>query len=257
MKISIVTPSFNQGQFIEDCIRSVTRQSGIDWEHLIVDAGSTDGTREVLQKHPHLSWTSEPDQGMSDAINKGFRRATGDWVMWLNTDDFLLPGALEKVANHAEAHPEADVIYGECMYVDEQGRTIRRRTDHRFDRNILLFYGCYIQSTCTFLSRKIIQAGHLLDVRFKNCMDFDYYLRLSLAGYTFSFMPQALAAFRWHGENTSTSFAERRHRERVEIQRETLRRLGVSWLGGSLVLSILKRVYQAKRLMLRATTRHA
>lgn len=222
----------------------------------MVDAGSTDKTVELLRKYPHLRWTSEPDKGMSDGINKGFLRATGDWVMWLNTDDFLLPGALEKVASHALKHPEADVIYGECNYVDEQSRTIRRRTDHGFDRNILLFYGCYIQSTCTFLNRRIIQAGHLLEVRFKNCMDFDYYLRLSLAGYNFSYMPEALAAFRWHGGNTSTSFAERRHRERVEIQREILRQLGLPWLGNSLVLSVLKRVYQAKRLILRRTTRH-
>jgi len=257
VKFSIVTPSYNQGRFIAQCIESVRAQEGVEWEHLVVDAGSTDGTLEILARYPHLHWTSGPDQGMSDGINKGFLRATGDWVMWLNTDDYLLPGALQKVAAHARAHPAASVIYGECLYVDETGNLLRRRKDHRFDRNILLFYGCYIQSTATFLRRQVITDGHLLDVQYRNCMDFDYYLRLSSAGYRFSFLPEALAAFRWHSSNTSTQFSARRHEERLRAQRACLKRLGREWLGGERTLAVLKRVYQTKRACLRALTRRA
>lgn len=256
VKFSIVTPSYNQCRFIAQCIESVRSQQGVEWEHLVVDAGSTDGTVDALAHYPHLRWTSEPDRGMSDGINKGFLRATGEWVMWLNTDDYLLPDALQKVASHVAAHPDASVVYGECLYVDEHGGLIRRRQDHRFDRNVLLFYGCYIQSTATFIHRKIITAGHLLDVQYRNCMDFDYYLRLSCAGYHFSFLPEALAAFRWHDTNTSTQFAERRYRERLQAQRACLKTLGLEWLGGERTLSALKRVYQAKRACLRALTRH-
>ncbi len=256
MKFSIITPSLNQGRFLQESLDSVTAQKDVDWEHLVIDAGSTDETLEILKRNPQVRWTSEPDQGMSDGINKGFLQATGDWVMWLNTDDKLLPGALAKVAQYALAKPGNDVIYGECVYVDEQGGLLRRRADHRFDFNVLLFYGCYIQSTCTFFRRSVIQAGHLLDVRYKNCMDFDYYLRLALAGYRFGFLPEALAAFRWHDTNTSTRFAERRYRERLEIQRTTLQKLGHAWLGAEWILSALKRVYQVKRLALRKTTRH-
>jgi glycosyltransferase involved in cell wall biosynthesis len=256
MKFSIISPSFNQGRFIKDCIESVRSQTGVEWEHIVTDACSTDETISTLKQYPHLKWTSEPDKGMSDGINKGFLRATGDWVMWLNTDDYLLPGALARVARHVAENPTADVIYGECNFVDESKKFIRRRQDHRFDFNILLYYGCFIQSTSTFLRRSIISSGHLVDLRYKVCMDFEYYLRLSRLGYRFSFIPEALAGFRWHGVNTSTRLTERRLQERVEIQREILQQMRRPWLGYEPLLTFLRYLYTAKRRMLRAVTRH-
>lgn len=255
MNFSIVTPSLNQGRFIRDCIESVRSQAGVTCQHIVIDAGSTDETLVILKEYPHLNWISEPDAGMSDGINKGFLKATGDWVMWLNADDYLLPGALARVANHAGKNPNADVIYGECVFVDESRNILRRKLDHRFDFNILLFYGCYIQSTATFLKREIISAGHLLDLQYRNCMDFEYYLRLSHLGFRFSYLPETLAAFRWHPTNTSTQFSKRRHQERLEIQRRYLESRHRSWLGNGIALSILKRVYQIKRFALRAVTR--
>ncbi len=255
MKFSIITPSFNQGRFIRDCIESVKAQTGVEWEHLVMDAGSTDETLAVLKDYPHLKWVSEPDKGMSDGINKGFLRATGDWVMWLNTDDYLLPGALARVAECAQKNPDADVIYGECLFVDESKKLLRRKADHRFDFGILLFYGCYIPSTSTFLRRKIITAGHLLDIRYRVCMDFEYYLRLSHLGYKFCYLAEALAGFRWHGTNTSSQFVERRHQERLEIQRHFLALTHRSMLGRPWLLQILFRAYQVKRIVLRALTR--
>ncbi len=94
IKVSIITPSFNQGRFLTDCIESVLAQVGVEVEHIITDAGSTDETIDVLNRYPHLKRKSESDKGMSDGINKGFLHASGDWVMWLNCDDYLLPGAL-------------------------------------------------------------------------------------------------------------------------------------------------------------------
>jgi glycosyltransferase involved in cell wall biosynthesis len=96
IKISVITPSFNQGRFLSECIESVQTQTGVDVEHIITDAGSTDETLDVLNRYPHLKWSSESDEGMSDGINKGFLNASGKWVMWLNCDDYFLPGALEK-----------------------------------------------------------------------------------------------------------------------------------------------------------------
>jgi glycosyltransferase involved in cell wall biosynthesis len=92
---SIVTPSFNYGRYIEDCLNSVADQEGVKLEHLVMDAGSTDDTATIVQRYPHASFYQEPDAGMSDGINKGFRRARGTWVMWLNADDRLKPGALQ------------------------------------------------------------------------------------------------------------------------------------------------------------------
>jgi glycosyltransferase involved in cell wall biosynthesis len=252
VKFSIVTPSFNQGRFIRDCIESVRAQTDVTWEHIIVDAGSTDETLAVLREYPHLRWTSEPDKGQSDAINKGFLRATGDWVMWLNADDYLLPGALGKVAAAATRWPETDVLYGECVFVDKDKRLLRRKRDHRFDFGILVFYGCYIPSTATFLRRRIIEAGELLDLNYRVCMDFEYYVRLAMRGYHFRHLPEALAAFRWHESNVSATLEQRRRAERLQVQRDYLKQVGREWLGREWMLDALARVYQVKRLLLRA-----
>jgi GT2 family glycosyltransferase len=248
MKFSIITPSFNQGRFIRDCIESVRAQSGVEWEHIVTDAGSRDETLAVLKAYPHLHWTSEPDRGMSDGINKGFRRATGDWLMWLNTDDYLLPGALAKVAAFAQAHPEPDVLYGDCLFVRESKEVIRRKREHEFDFSILLFYGCYIPSTATFFRRRVIAEGHLLDPAYRVCMDLDYYLRLGRAGYRFGYVPEPLAGFRWHGSNTSTVQNQRRIEELRRLQRQHLQLRGQAWLGSEWLLRLLRELYRAKRL---------
>jgi glycosyltransferase involved in cell wall biosynthesis len=255
MKFSIITPSYNQGRFIRDCIESVRAQDGIETEHVIVDACSTDETLSILKEYAHLKWTSEPDKGQTDAINKGFRRATGDWLMWLNADDYLLPGALRKVAEFAAANPDADVIYGDCDFVDEAGRFLRHKREFDFDFNMLLFYGCYIPSTSTFYRRKIVDDGFLLDPTYKNCMDFEYYLKLAHAGYRFRHMPATLANFRWHDSNVSTVHAARRYRERLRLQRQYLRLTGRSCLSAEWLLRVLFRAYQARRALRRALTR--
>ena len=139
MKFSIITPSFNQGRFIADCIESVMNQAcdGIEVEHIVIDAVSTDKTIDVLNYYPHLNWTSEPDAGMSDGINKGFLKATGDWLMWLNCDDYLLPGALSKVADFIKQHPDVDVVHGDCAFIQEDKTLIRRKYDKQL-QNILV-----------------------------------------------------------------------------------------------------------------------
>lgn len=251
MKFSIITPSFNQGRFIRDCIESVRTQEDVEWEHIVTDAGSTDETLTVLKEYPHLRWTSEPDQGMSDGINKGFRMAGGDWLMWLNTDDYLLPGALRKVAAFAAAQPDAEVIYGDAEFVDAERRRLRPKREHRFDFKVLLFYGCYIPSTATFLHRRIIESGHWLDVEYRICMDFEYYVRLARLGFRFAHLPQPLAAFRWHESNTSTVLAARRYHERLRVQRDQLQRMGRTFLQPTWVLRVMFRLYQLKHIFLR------
>jgi len=251
MKFSVVTPSLNQGRFIRDCIESVRVQTEVETEHIVMDGGSTDQTLAILKSYPHLQWVSEPDQGMSDAINKGFRRATGDWLMWLNTDDYLRPGALAAVQQCAAQDPGADVIYGDCHFVDEQGRVLREKREGGFDFNMLLFYGCYIQSTAAFYRRQLVDQGYLLDEYYRICMDFEYYLKLAHAGFCFRHLPRSLACFRWHGANLSTVQAQRRYAERLKLQREYLARTNRAWLGREWLLRLLFRAYQAKRVLRR------
>jgi len=201
---TIVTASFNYGHYIGECLQSVAQQEGVTFEHLVLDAGSKDATAEVVAGFPHATFFQEPDKGMSDGINKGFRRAKGKWVMWLNADDRLKAGALKSVKEFAESHSEADVIYGGWDFIDEKGDFIRRMTLLPFDRRILVQQGCYIGSTACFFRRETtIGEGHLLDIDFGYCMDGEYYARLAHLGKRFVYFPMILADFRLHGESIS------------------------------------------------------
>ena len=141
---------------------------------------------------------------MSDGINKGFVRAKGRWVMWLNADDRLKPGALSALKEFAETRPDADVIYGCWDFIDGKGGFLRRMTLLPFDRRILIQQGCYIGSTACFYRRSsTIAEGHLLDIDFGFCMDGEYYARLSHLGKKFVYFPKVLADFRLHDESIS------------------------------------------------------
>jgi glycosyltransferase involved in cell wall biosynthesis len=255
MRLSIITPSYNQGRFLPDCVESVLSQSNVEMEHIVTDAGSTDETLEVLQRYPHLKWTSEPDDGMSDGINKGFRKATGDWLMWLNCDDYLLPGALGKVVDFIHRHPDADVVHGDCNFIQEDKTLIRRKYDTPVDEWDLLFVGCCIPSTSTFYRRSIIEANHLLDINFKNCMDMEYYLRLTRLGYRFEYLPEVLANFRWYEESTTQKHWQRMINEGLEAKRAHIeeRRLPAI-LKNATVLEGLRRLFQVRRVCKRVLT---
>ena len=203
MDFTIVTASYNYGQFIGECLESVASQEGVMLEHLIIDGCSTDNTEEVVARYPHASFFQEPDKGMTDAINKGFRRARGDWVMWLNADDRLKRGALKAVKELA-ARSSADILHGGWDYIDRDGKFLRRMVPLPFDRRILIQQGCYIGSTACFYRRATtIAEGHLLDENFGFCMDGEYYARLSMSGKKFQHVPKILADFRLHEQSIS------------------------------------------------------
>lgn len=198
-QFSIITPSYNYSKYVRECIESVQAQEGVTFEHIIFDAGSTDGTLDILREYPHLHLTVEPDKGMTDAINKGFLKARGQWVMWLNTDDRLLPGALKAVAAFAEKHPEADVIHGAWNYIRSDGSHIRSMKAIPYNCNMLVGRGCYIASTALFLRKATtIDQGHLLNINFRCIMDGEYYARLGRAGKKFVSYNHPLADFRLH-----------------------------------------------------------
>ena len=124
---TIITPSLNYGKYIDECLSSVEIQHGVVLEHLIFDAGSTDNTIEIISRYPEAHLVQEPDDGMSSAINKGFESAKGEWIMWLNADDRLKPGALKAILEFA-AGKEADVLYSGWDFVDEKGDLLRPMT---------------------------------------------------------------------------------------------------------------------------------
>ena len=201
---TVVTPSLNYGRFIGDCLKSVTSQKGVLCEHLVFDGGSTDITASVVSQYPSVHFVMEPDHGMCDAINKGFRAAKGEWVMWLNADDCLLPDALRAVKAFAVQHPEADVIFGCWNFISSDGSFQRRMTLFPHCRAMMLYLGCYIGSTATFFRRKsVMDEGFYLNEKFRYVMDGEYYARLASFGKRFAYLPKVLANFRIHGGNLS------------------------------------------------------
>lgn len=175
-------------------------------QHLVFDAGSTDNSAEIAARFPHVTWIQEPDKGMSEAINKGFDRATGDWVMWLNADDRLKPGALAEVAAFLARHPEADVVYGSYDFVGKEGEFIRRMKLFGWSPFVSVHHCCYVPSTACFIRRaSVLAEGHRLHPEFRYLMDGEFYARLHAAGKSFVYMPVALADFRIHGANLSFS----------------------------------------------------
>lgn len=206
MDFTIITPSYNSGHFIADCLHSVAQQSQVSLEHLIMDGGSTDKTGEIVTQFPQTHFYQEPDEGMTEAINKGFAKANGRWVMWLNADDRLRPNALVDVRNFADENPEADVIFGCWNFIDVDGNLIRRMTLFPFQKRMLIYHGCYIASTSTlFKKTSTLDVGFFLDKRFRFVMDGEYYCRLSKAGKQFRYLPKVLADFRLHNDSLSQS----------------------------------------------------
>ncbi|MCP5546761.1 MAG: glycosyltransferase [Akkermansiaceae bacterium] len=231
MNFTILTPSLNYGRFLGDCLESVAGQSGVTFEHIVLDAGSSDESAEVAARFPHATWIQEPDDGMSDAINKGFDRAQGDWVMWLNADDRLKPGVLEMLLPLLE-RSQADVVYGDWEFIDEDGRFMRKVTAPRWSRFVHVHHHCYVGSTAAFYRRSsVIDEGHRLRKDFRYVMDGEFYARLDAAGKRFEHVPLTLAEFRMHGGNASQRHlgksrdmetilaAERQHVESRAIRR--------------------------------------
>lgn len=176
-KISIVTPSFNQGEFIEEAIQSVISQNYDNFEHIIIDACSTDYTLHILKKYSHLIWISEPDKGQSDALNKGFVKATGDWILWLNADDVLMPHAFDKVVTKINVNKDWTVIHGNVrFFYDKTKELFRNQYFAKFNHLNTVFRVVTPPSTGTFFNAKFLKQN-LLDIDFHYMMDTEWYMR--------------------------------------------------------------------------------
>ncbi|MGD1276228.1 MAG: glycosyltransferase family 2 protein [Tepidisphaeraceae bacterium] len=201
-RISVVTPSFNQGRYLDACMRSVLDQDYPNFEYMVVDGGSTDESLDVIRAHEKRLawWVSEKDKGQSDAINKGFRRATGPIVAWLNSDDLLLPGALASAAGAYRQAPQASFWYGRCVWVDESGQRKRHYVSAPrllFNREALTYGLNYIPQPATFINRKHLETAGYLDTSLQYAMDSELWMRLSAIAPPVA-IEQTLAAAREH-----------------------------------------------------------
>lgn len=222
IELSIVTPSYNQASYIEDAIRSVMNQSYPYCEHIIVDGGSTDGTIEILKDYPHLRWISEPDNGQSHALNKGFNMAKGNLIGWLNADDYFLPAAFNKVIDCYAKHNDVDVIYGDYFWVNQNGQIEKRQRIINYSRFITTYYGPYIPTSGSFFSRAIFDECILLDETLHYQMDRDLFIRLGLRGKKFKKINEVLSSFRFHKRNKSLQWKYLYGAERARIRNDQL-----------------------------------
>jgi glycosyltransferase involved in cell wall biosynthesis len=205
-KISVVTPSFNQGPYIEDAIRSVAEQGYPNYEHIIIDNCSTDETAEIASRYPNIIFISEPDEGQSDALNKGFKRASGDIICWLNADDYYMPGTFQK-AVEVLSDPRIDGIYGNTAYVNQNKEYVRTIYAHRPSKWLALLY-TFIHSTTVFFRRRILDEGIFIDKSYHLTMDQEFFAHILFKGFKFRYVNQTFASFRWHEDNKSRPNSE-------------------------------------------------
>lgn len=199
-RISIVTPSYQQARFLPWTIRSVLGQGYEDLEYFVVDGGSTDGSVEVIRNYEsRLSWwCSEPDGGQTQAINKGFRRATGEIVGWVNSDDMLLPGCLHRVAK-AFRDPAVQVICGWGVMMSESGHLRRRWVLGQPTASQLRAHSVLFQPS-VFWRRSLFGKVGFLDETFRLCMDQDFFARMAEQDVIPRLLPKFLSAYRKHAE---------------------------------------------------------
>ncbi|HTS17797.1 MAG TPA: glycosyltransferase family 2 protein [Verrucomicrobiae bacterium] len=228
--ISIITPSYNQGRYIERTIRSVLDQGIAGMEYLVIDGGSNDETVPILRDFgDRVSWVSESDAGHSDAINKGIRRSTGAIIGWLNSDDVYYPGALQNVLEYFEEHPDVEVVYGDANHIDEHDQFIEKYPTETWDWNRLI-ETCFISQPATFLRRSVVDRCGLLDVTLRQSMDYEYWIRLGKAGVRFAYLPRLLAATRLHDESFTVGSRVACHRAVNVLMRRHFGRVPDRWI---------------------------
>lgn len=201
--VSIVTPSFNQGEFIEETINSVLNQNYTNIEYIIMDGGSTDNTVSIIKNYEdHLKWVSEPDKGQSDAINKGWNIASGEIFAWLNSDDVYTPGAVEAAVKKLVEHPEAGMVYGNAYKIDIKGNQIGTRRSPDAGIRWIHWFGSLPQPT-TFFRASVLNRVGFLDPHLHYAMDHDLFLRIASVS-DLIYLPRFQALMRFYvGTKTS------------------------------------------------------
>lgn len=252
MRFSIVTPSLNQGAWIEENLRSVRENPGLSVEHLVMDARSRDQTVDILSRQDFAQWVSEPDGGQTDAINKGLARSSGEILSYLCADDFLEPGALALVDQAFREHPEVDVVFGDCFFLEANSAWKRPKhagafTYERLRHNNFLF------QPAVFWRRSVYERFGAFDATLQFCMDHEYWLRIG-AETRWLYLPQPLATCRLHVEAKTSRALVAAWREAATMQA----RYGIYWkpkLDALWMATLGQHYYSLKRKLFSAVGR--
>ena len=247
VKFSIVTISFNQARYLEEAMSSVLTQDYPDVEYIVVDPGSKDGSRELIERYaPRLSKVVlEPDRGAPDGLNKGFRYARGDIFGFLNSDDVLLPGALRAVSQAFEGRPDCDIVMGNGFLVDSGGARIRHVRAAGFTATRYFYAAATWLQQSTFFRRNIFEAVGGFNTDNRTCWDGELLLEMTLAGAKVTYLNRDLSLFRVHPQSITGS---KRHKEmmRADAERMFSRARGRRWTAADTVRSWL---FRAERLL--------
>ncbi len=200
--ISIVTPSFNQAKYLRQTMESVLTQDYPNIEYIVIDGNSMDGSQETICEYEDqlAYWESIQDEGQTDAINKGFAKASGKYLAWLNSDDVYQPGALSEAVTYLESHPDVGMVYGDCTFIDADGRVIGRFPAAQTDYERLRRGYVHIPQQASFFRRDLWQKVGPLDPSFYFAMDYDLWVRLAREAPLVYLPGHVWASFRLHGD---------------------------------------------------------
>jgi glycosyltransferase involved in cell wall biosynthesis len=250
LKLSIVTPSFNSIHTVKETLESVAYQDYPHVEHVVIDAGSTDGTLEILKSYPSVHWISEPDEGLYHAMNKGIQMATGGAVGILNADDCYCPGILGKVAAAFVAHPNWDALFGDYIFVDANGQEIYRREEACWDPQIVRFGLGIALHQALFVRKATYERLGLLRYKdFRQACDIEFLYRMTRARARVGHIREYVVRYRYHphGMSADKRWVAVRSEESGRIRQE----YGVpgGWVG-TILLHYARLKRQAEKLVL-------
>lgn len=239
-KISIVTPSFNQAEYLERTIRSVLDQGYPNLEFIIIDGGSTDGSVEIIRRYESrlAYWVSEADRGQAHAINKGLAMSTGEWVAWQNSDDVYYSGALHRVAELARRQPTSELIVGDMNLISEDDCVIRSMRYVRPTYKSILAEGMVLANQSAFWRRSFHENGHYLDETLECIFDREWFLRVLKMKVRVAHTPFILGALRLHRDTKTSNRVEDFEKEERQV------------LAGREVSQSVRRFYQIRRFWL-------
>jgi len=208
--VSIVTPSFNQAAYLEETIQSVLGQTYPKIEYIVVDGASQDGSLEIIKKYRSklAYWISEPDKGQTDAINKGFAAAHGEILAWVNSDDTLLPCAVQEAVDHLTRNPQVGLVYGDANYIDENGRVTGKFPAAQTDLARLRRGYVHIPQQAAFFRKALWDQVGPLDDSFFFAMDYDLWVRLAAIS-ELKYVPKTWANFRLHADTKTINADDR------------------------------------------------
>jgi len=228
--ISVVTPSLNQGGFIERTIWSVLDQDIPGLEYVIIDGGSSDETLKILSRFEgRLRWISEGDKGQADAVNKGIKATRGEIIGWLNSDDIYYPDALQTILSFFDKHAEVDIIYGDGNHIDIEDQIIESYHTLPWDPDRLKSL-CFLCQPAVFFRRIAVERFGLLDERLQYCLDYEYWLRLAEHGARFAYIRQTLGATRLHPVSKTLGLRMKVIHETLAMLHEQLGYVPDEWL---------------------------